>query len=161
MLKEIYEQPTAIRETIGARLNENSKCDFDELKFSKEYLESINQIYFVACGTAMHAGLAGKNMIEHLCNIPCQVDIASEFRYRNPIIDDKTLCIFISQSGETADTIAALKLSKENVYTIGDGYSDIEMVKNFNGYAMKKSVDELKKMAKKEYDSVSELINEI
>ena len=113
MLKEIYEQPTAIRETIGARLNENSKCDFDELKFSKEYLESINQIYFVACGTAMHAGLAGKNMIEHLCNIPCQVDIASEFRYRNPIIDDKTLCIFISQSGETADTIAALKLSKE------------------------------------------------
>ena len=113
MLKEIYEQPTAIRETIGARLNENSKCDFDELKFSKEYLESINQIYFVACGTAMHAGLAEKNMIEHLCNIPCQVDIASEFRYRNPIIDDKTLCIFISQSGETADTIAALKLSKE------------------------------------------------
>ena len=76
-------------------------------------MESINQIYFVACGTAMHAGLAGKNMIEHLCNIPCQVDIASEFRYRNPIIDDKTLCIFISQSGETADTIAALKLSKE------------------------------------------------
>ena len=113
MLKEIYEQPTAIRETIGAKLVENSKCEFEELNFSKEYLKSINKIYIVACGTAMHAGLAGKNIIEHLCKIPTEVDIASEFRYRDPIIDDKTLCIFISQSGETADTIAALKLSRD------------------------------------------------
>ena len=113
MLKEIYEQPTAIRETIGAKLNEGSKCEFEELNFTKEYLQSINKIYLVACGTAMHAGLAAKNMLEKICKISTEVDIASEFRYRDPIVDDKTLCIFISQSGETADTIAALKLSKE------------------------------------------------
>ena len=113
MLKEIHEQPTAIRETIGSKLDENSKCDFEELHFTKNYLQSLNKIYFVACGTAMHAGLVGKYIIEHLCKIPTEVDIASEFRYRDPIIDDKTLCIFISQSDETADTIAALKLSKQ------------------------------------------------
>ena len=113
MLKEIYEQPTAIRETIGSRISANHKCEFDELKFTKEYLSKLNKIYIVACGTAMHAGLCGKNAIEKLCRIPVEVDIASEFRYRDPIIDEKTLCIFISQSGETADTIAALKLSKE------------------------------------------------
>ena len=113
MLKEIYEQPTAIRETIGSRISLNSKCEFDELEFTKDYLSSLNKIYIVACGTAMHAGLSGKNAIEKLCRIPVEVDIASEFRYREPIIDNKTLCIFISQSGETADTIAALKLSKE------------------------------------------------
>ena len=113
MLKEIFEQPTAIRETIGAKININSKCEFDELKFTKKYLSSLNKIYIVACGTAMHAGLTGKNSIEKLCRIPTEVDIASEFRYRDPIVDDKTLCIFLSQSGETADTIAALKLSKE------------------------------------------------
>ena len=111
MIKEIYEQPKSIRETIGARLN-NSKVEFDELKFKKEYLESINKIYIVACGTAMHAGLAVKKTFEELCKIPVEVDIASEFRYRDPIIDEKTLAIFISQSGETADTIAALKLAK-------------------------------------------------
>ena len=113
MLKEIFEQSTAIRETIGAKININSKCEFDELKFTKEYLSNLNKIYIVACGTAMHAGLTGKNSIEKLCRIPTEVDIASEFRYRDPIVDDKTLCIFLSQSGETADTIAALKLSKE------------------------------------------------
>ena len=111
MLKEIYEQPKAIRETIGTRLN-NSKICFDELNFTKEYLENINKIYIVACGTAMHAGLVAKNMFEKLCQIQTEVDIASEFRYRDPLIDEKTLTIFISQSGETADTIAALKLAK-------------------------------------------------
>ena len=111
MLKEIHEQPKAIRETIGTRLS-NSKVIFDELKFSKEYLESINKIYIVACGTAMHAGLVSKNLFEKLCKIPVEVDIASEFRYRDPLIDEKTLTIYISQSGETADTIAALKLAK-------------------------------------------------
>ena len=113
MLKEIHEQPVAIRETIGSKLSEDAEIEFDELNFDKAYLSSLNKIYIVACGTAMHAGLAGKNAIEKLCKIPTEVDIASEFRYRDPIIDDKTLCIFISQSGETADTIAALKLSKE------------------------------------------------
>ncbi len=112
MLKEIYEQPNSIRETIGSRLKLNEKCSFDSLNLSKEYLSTINKIYIVACGTAMHAGLVGKNIIEKLCNIPTIVDIASEFRYRDPIIDEKTLCIYVSQSGETADTIAALKLAK-------------------------------------------------
>ena len=112
MLKEIFEQPNAIRETIGSRLPDNEVCNFEDLNFSKEFLSSINKIYIVACGTAMHAGLTGKVAIEQLCNIPVTVDIASEFRYRNPIIDKNTLCIYISQSGETADTIAALKLSK-------------------------------------------------
>lgn len=112
MLKEIFEQPTAIRETIGSRFKLGEKCSFDDIDISKEYLKKINKIYIVACGTAMHAGLVGKNAIEKLCKIPTVVDIASEFRYRDPIIDDKTLCIYISQSGETADTIAALKLAK-------------------------------------------------
>ena len=113
MLKEIMEQPTSIRETIGSRLD-SDKCNFDELSFTKDYLSTLHQIYIIACGTAMHAGLAVKNTMEHLCKIHTEVDIASEFRYRNPLIDEKTLCIFISQSGETADTLAALKLSKEN-----------------------------------------------
>ena len=112
MLKEIFEQPTAIRETIGSRFRLGEKCSFDDIDITKEYLESVNKIFIVACGTAMHAGLVGKYLIENLCQIPTEVDIASEFRYRNPIIDEHTLCIYISQSGETADTIAALKLAK-------------------------------------------------
>lgn len=113
MLKEIFEQPKAIRETIGASLKLGEKCSFDGLDLSCDYLSSLNKIYIVACGTAMHAGLVGKNIIEKLCKIPVEVDIASEFRYRDPIIDKKTLAIYISQSGETADTIAALKLAKQ------------------------------------------------
>ena len=114
MLKEIYEQPNAIRETIGAKFNENEKCEFEDLHFTKDYLSNLNKVYIIGCGTAMHAGLAGKNAIEKLCKIHTEVDIASEFRYRNPLVDKNCLCIFISQSGETADTIAALKLCKEN-----------------------------------------------
>lgn len=110
MLKEIYEQPQVIMETIGSRLKPNEKCYFDDLDIN---LKDINKIYIVACGTAMHAGLAAKYTFEHFCKIPVEVDVASEFRYRNPLIDNHTLCIFISQSGETADTIAALKLAKE------------------------------------------------
>ena len=112
MLKEIFEQPTSIRETIGSRFRLGEKCSFDDIEITKEYLSTVNRIYFVACGTAMHAGLVGKTLMEKLCNIPTEVDIASEFRYRDPIIDKHTLCIYISQSGETADTIAALKLAK-------------------------------------------------
>lgn len=113
MLKEIFEQPTAVRETIGSNLNED-KIEIDNFQLTREYLESINKIYIVACGTAMHAGLCSKTAIENLCKIPVEVEIASEFRYRNPLIDEKTLAIYISQSGETADTIAALKLAKEH-----------------------------------------------
>lgn len=112
MLKEIYEQPTAIRETIGNHLVAGQACSFNELHFSKDFLDSIQKIYIVACGTAMHAGLTAKTMLENICEINTEVDIASEFRYRNPLINKNTLCIFISQSGETADTIAALKLAK-------------------------------------------------
>ena len=112
MLKEIFEQPNSIRETIGSRFRLGEPCSFDDLEISKEYLSTINKIYIVACGTAMHAGLVGKIALEKLCKIPVTVDIASEFRYRDPLIDNKTLCIYISQSGETADTIAALKLAK-------------------------------------------------
>lgn len=108
MLKEIYEQPTAVRETIGTKLDKDLKInlDLDNIDFSK-----FNKIYIVACGTAMHAGIATKNIFEQLCKIPTIVDMASEFRYNNPLIDSKTLFICISQSGETADTIAALKLA--------------------------------------------------
>ena len=113
MLKEINEQPMAIRETIGSRITSNSKSIIPDLDgLNKSYLSSINKISIVACGTAMHAGLAGKTLFETLCEIPVEVEAASEFRYRNPLINEKTLCIFISQSGETADTIAALKLAK-------------------------------------------------
>lgn len=113
MLKEIYEQPKSIRETIGSHIVKNGKCIIDGLNLSKEYLKTINKIFIVACGTAMHAGLACKHVLEQICEISTEVDIASEFRYRNPLINKNTLCIFISQSGETADTIAALKLAKE------------------------------------------------
>ena len=111
MLKEINEQPNAIRETIGAKLD-NGHIEIEDLNFTREYLESLNKIYIVACGTAMHAGLVAKTIFERLCKIPVEVDIASEFRYRDPIVNEKTLAIYISQSGETADTIAALKLAK-------------------------------------------------
>ena len=116
MLKEIYEQPRAIRETIGSFLTENNPIN---LNINIDFKE-INKIFIIACGTAMHAGMATKYAFEHFCQIPTEIDMASEFRYRNPIINNKTLCIFISQSGETADTIAAIKLAKaNNAKTIG------------------------------------------
>ena len=116
MLKEIYEQPKAIRETIGSFLTENNPIN---LNIDIDFKE-INKIFIIACGTAMHAGMATKYAFEHFCQIPTEIDMASEFRYRNPIINHKTLCIFISQSGETADTIAAIKLAKTNgAKTIG------------------------------------------
>lgn len=114
MLKEIYEQSNAIRETIGTRIVPNKPCEFSDINLSKEYLSDISMIYIVACGTAMHAGVAAKPIFERLTDIPVQVDIASEFRYREPLIDSHTLIVFISQSGETADTIAALKKAKEH-----------------------------------------------
>ena len=112
MIKEIYEQPRAIRETIGSHLAPGKKCDFSDINLNREYLSEVSRIFIVACGTAMHAGLAVKPIFERLISVPVEVDIASEFRYRNPLIDKKTLVIFISQSGETADTIAALKNAK-------------------------------------------------
>lgn len=112
MMKEIREQPEALRNTIRPRFI-NGLPDFTADNVSDDIFKDINRIIITACGTAMHAGLMGKNMIERLCRIPVTVEIASEFRYQDPIIDDKTLLITISQSGETADTLAALRLAKD------------------------------------------------
>ena len=113
MLKEINEQPKAVRDTMSKRVaKDGSRITLDELDWSKEFLDDINKIYIVACGTAYHAGLVGKFYIEKLARMLVEVDLASEFRYRDPIVDDKTLVIVISQSGETSDTLAALKESK-------------------------------------------------
>ena len=113
MLKEINEQPKAVRDTMSKRIaKDGSKIIMDELNWDKKFLDDINKIYIIACGTAYHAGLVGKFYIEKLARKLVEVDVASEYRYRNPIVDDKTLVIVISQSGETSDTLAALKESK-------------------------------------------------
>ena len=113
MLKEIHEQPKAVRATLSSRLaKDDSAVVLDELKWNRGFLDSVNRIFIVACGTAYHAGLVGKYYIERMARIPVECDIASEFRYRAPIVDDHTLTIVISQSGETIDTLAALKEAK-------------------------------------------------
>ncbi|MEG1637781.1 MAG: glutamine--fructose-6-phosphate transaminase (isomerizing), partial [Cellulosilyticaceae bacterium] len=112
MMKEIYDQPIAIRETLIRRLDEKKIIKLDDIKMSKEQLNSLNKVYIVACGTAYHAGLVGKYAIEKLAHLPVEADIASEFRYSDPFIDEKTLLIVVSQSGETADTLAAVKEAK-------------------------------------------------
>ena len=113
MLKEINEQPKAVRDTMSKRIaKDGASIILDELNWDKNFLDGINKIYIVACGTAYHAGLVGKFYIERLVRKLVEVDLASEYRYRNPIVDDKTLVIVISQSGETSDTLAALKESK-------------------------------------------------
>lgn len=111
MLKEIHDQPTAIKTTITPRINEGMP-DLSECGMTLEKLSGYQNIFVVACGTAMHAGLVGKYVIEQLARVPVTVDVASEFRYRNPILSDKDLVIVVSQSGETADTLEALRLSK-------------------------------------------------
>lgn len=113
MLKEIYEQPKAIKDTMRGRLAENgSEINFTELGWTPEDFTGISKIFIVACGTAYHAGIVGKYYLENLARIPVEVDIASEFRYRNPLVDANCLTIVISQSGETIDTLAALKEAK-------------------------------------------------
>ena len=112
MLKEIHDQPEALRNTIMPRVK-NSLPDFETDGIPDSLFEQVNRIIITACGTAMHAGLVGKNRMERFAGIPVSVEIASEFRYSNPILDKNTLVITISQSGETADTLAALRLAKE------------------------------------------------
>lgn len=113
MLKEIYEQPKAIRDTLSCRMTADGKqVRFDELNWTPEDVRSIGKVLIIACGTAYHAGLLAKYFIEKLARIPVEVDIASEYRYRDPLTDSKTLSIIISQSGETIDTLAALKEAK-------------------------------------------------
>lgn len=118
MLKEIYEQPDAIKRCINPRfVNEDLELGIKNLP--DEQLGSFKKIHIVACGTAMHAGMIGKYIIEHFARIPVEVDIASEFRYRNPIVSKNDLVIIISQSGETADSLAALRLAKsKGVFTL-------------------------------------------
>lgn len=111
-LKEIYEQPKALKDTMTGRIQPGSPVKLDDIKISKDELEQLTRIYIVACGTAYHAGLVGKKAIETLARIPVEVEVSSEFRYGNPIIDEKSLVIVISQSGETADTLAVLKEAK-------------------------------------------------
>ena len=112
MMKEIYDQPQAINDTLVRRLDEDGIIHLDDIKLTKEELEGITKMYIVACGTAYHAGLVGKYAMEKLAKVPVEVDIASEFRYSDPFIDEHTLLIVVSQSGETADTLAAMKLAK-------------------------------------------------
>ena len=111
MLKEIFEQPQVFQKTITGRIHEG-RVQFDEFRLTAEEVQRWKKIYIVACGTAYHAGLVGKQIMEKLARIPVEVEIASEFRYRDPMLDADTLVIVISQSGETADTVAALREAK-------------------------------------------------
>ncbi len=114
MLKEIFEQPKAVRDTLLPRLPQNKEeIVLDDIKLSQKELEKINKIYIVACGTAYYAGLIGKYLIERVGRIPVVAEVASEFRYRDPIMDENTLLILVSQSGETADTVAAMRRAKK------------------------------------------------
>ena len=115
MLKEIHDQPKAVRDTFGTHISEDGKTvHFEELNWTADDVAAFNKILIVACGTAYLAGLVTKQYIENLARIPVNVEIASEYRYSNPLTDDKTLCIVISQSGETSDTLAALKEAKRH-----------------------------------------------
>ena len=113
MLKEIFEQPKVVKDNLSRRFDEHGRVTLDGIKLGREELADINRIYICACGTAYYAGLIGKYLIERLVRIPVNSEMASEFRYKDPLIDDKTLMIVVSQSGETADTLAAMRLAKE------------------------------------------------
>jgi len=114
MQKEIFEQPRSITDTIGTRIDEASlDIDLDGIAFDAKWTNDLSRITLVACGTASYACMVGKYMIEHIAQIPCEVDLASEFRYRKPILNDRCIVVPVSQSGETADTLAALREGKE------------------------------------------------
>ncbi len=113
MLKEIAEQPQAIADTLLGRLSANGEIILDEVRLTDQDLRDVDKVFVVACGTAYHAGLVAKYAIEHWTRIPCEVEFASEFRYRSPVLDRSTLVIVISQSGETMDTLMALRHAKE------------------------------------------------
>ncbi|WP_432980257.1 glutamine--fructose-6-phosphate transaminase (isomerizing) [Dactylosporangium sp. CA-233914] len=113
MLKEIAEQPHAVAETLLGRLNEQGDLMLDEVRLSDQDLRDVDKVFIVACGTAYHAGMVAKYAIEHWTRIPCEVELASEFRYRDPVLDRSTLVVAISQSGETMDTLMALRHAKE------------------------------------------------
>ena len=112
MIKEIHEQPKVVEDTINSVLTTDGKIDLSEVGLSEEEIKDIRQIHIVACGSAYHVGVATQYVMEDLARIPVRVELASEFRYRNPLLDEKDLVVLISQSGETADTLAALRESK-------------------------------------------------
>ncbi len=113
MLKEIFEQPKAIRETLRGRMGEDGMVQLSELAMSPEQVASIGRVYIIACGTSLHAGLVAKNLIENWARIPVEVQCSSEFRYSDPIVDEETLVVAITQSGETADTLAGVREARE------------------------------------------------
>jgi len=113
MLKEIAEQPRAVADTLLGRLTDSGEIVLDEVRLTDQDLRDIDKVFIVACGTAYHAGLVAKYAIEHWTRIPCEVELASEFRYRDPVLDRSTLVVAISQSGETMDTLMALRHAKE------------------------------------------------
>ncbi len=114
MIKEIKEQPDALRKTISPRITADGHIKLDDLELTDEQIRSFNKVYIIGCGSAYHVGMIGKYVIEQMTRIPVECDIASEFRYRYPIVDDKTLTVIISQSGETADTLEALREAKRH-----------------------------------------------
>ena len=113
MLKEIHEQPYAVRDTMRGRFDEDGRVVLDEVKWDSDTIRAINKIVVVACGTSFNAGMAAKHAIEHWTRIPVELDLASEFRYRDPVLDERGLVIGITQSGETADTLAAIRFAGE------------------------------------------------
>ncbi|MEU5387858.1 MULTISPECIES: glutamine--fructose-6-phosphate transaminase (isomerizing) [Kitasatospora] len=113
MLKEIAEQPKAVADTLLGRIGTDGRLTLDELRIPDQVLREVDKVVIVACGTAFHAGMIAKYAIEHWTRVPCEVEVASEFRYRDPIMDDRTLVIAISQSGETMDTLMALRHARE------------------------------------------------
>ena len=117
MLKEIYEQPRTITDTISTRIK-NGDIVIDELNMTDEEIKAVKKIYIVACGSAYHTGVTAKYILEGLVRIPVEVDVASEFRYRNPILEEGTMVVVISQSGETADTLAALREAKARGFKV-------------------------------------------
>ena len=113
MEKEIHDQPSAVRDTLYGRFDENGKLVLDELRIDESTLRSINKIIIVACGTASYAGQVARYAIEHWCRIPTEVELAHEFRYRDPIVNEQTLVVAVSQSGETMDTLMAVRHARE------------------------------------------------
>ncbi|MDO5066668.1 MAG: glutamine--fructose-6-phosphate transaminase (isomerizing) [Propionibacteriaceae bacterium] len=134
MRKEIFEQPKAVADTLLGRTNERGEIVLDELHISPEELRRVNKIVIVACGTAFYAGLVAKYAIEHWTRIPCEVELASEFRYRDPIIDPMTLVVTISQSGETADTLMAIRHAREQ-------HAKVVAICNTNGATIPRESD--------------------
>jgi len=113
MLKEIHEQPHALRETLRGRMGDDGLVQLSELEMSPEAVASVSRVLIIGCGTSYHAGLVGKSLIERWARIPVEVDVSSEFRYRDPIVGDDTLVVAVTQSGETADTLAAVREARE------------------------------------------------